>query len=477
MRAYEFNVSRGKDVATRLFYEAYEDAVLIPDLLLIYTDGLKGDKGTAVAWTTEESGMTEGARAFATPSTWSIVECEIFAIVAALRDVRLDFDGMVIIFSDCIPAIMCIAQMEPVGESAGMWDVLTPLFNRFKAVRICWIPGHRGIAGNEMSDTKAKEAVGGVLHAPHWDGVVLGLGHAMIAKELRSTEWAHWHTAEGHGYYGRTPKKPRHLRGLSRLDHYILLRIRSGTGVSGHDGCPGVDDRFHLVSCDKYLAKRPRFPTLFDDKRVPGWRDWWQSHFNLGLGIPSEHKDNDGVVTVCGNPFQRTVTQLINGTLSLFHIGTPDSRCTRCLLKSCNSSDKCKLPLKFAGGDGRQVALTWWPLTGPCGKCGNKANRVRVHLGRSHSCALYYFVPFWNNIVAQWDDSPMIDRNTTVLQWWSSQPGLCVCNWTSPAVVGNHLRLRDGQSCLERIVAMFEEWLSDGGRPGLDELNVVWRRG
>jgi len=125
--------------------------------------------------------MTEGARAFATPSSWSIVECEIFAVVAALRDVSLDFDGMIIIFSDCIPAIMCIARMEPEGESAGMWDVLTALFNRFNAVRICWIPGHYGIAGNEMSDAKAKEAVGGVLHVRNWAGVVLGLGHAMIA--------------------------------------------------------------------------------------------------------------------------------------------------------------------------------------------------------------------------------------------------------------------------------------------------------
>jgi len=179
-----FNVSKDKEMAKRLFYNAYEDAVLIPDLLLIYTDGSKSDKGTAVAWTTEECGMTEGARAFATPSTWSIVECEIFAIIAALRDVRLDYDGMILIFSDCIPAITCIAQMEPEGESAGMWDVLTPLFNRFSAIRFCWIPGHCGIAGNEMSDAKAKEAVGGVLHVRNWAGVVLGLGHAMIAREL-----------------------------------------------------------------------------------------------------------------------------------------------------------------------------------------------------------------------------------------------------------------------------------------------------
>jgi len=462
-----FNVSKGKELAARLFHEAYEEAVLIPDLLIIFTDCSKRDKGTAVAWTTEECGMTEGARAFATASSWSIMECEIFAIMAALRDVRSEFHGTIIIFSDCIPAIMCIEQMEPEGESAGMWDVWTPLFNHFSAVQLCWIPGHYGNAGNEMLDAKAKETVGGVLHLRNWAGVVLGLGHAMIARELRATEWAHWHTTQGHGYYDPSPKKPRHLGGLSRLDHDILLRIRSGTGVVGQDGCRGVEDRFHLTSCDRNLVKRPCFPTLFNDKRIPDWRDWWQSHVNLGVGIPSEHKDNHGVVTVCGNPFQRTVAQLINGTLGLFHLGDPDGRCTRCLLKGCSSGDRCMLPVKFIspGGGGRQVALTWWPNGGPCLECGSSAKIFRAHLRRFPGCALCYFVPFWYNVVHNWDELPVIDQNTAALQWWTSQPGVCVCDWTSPDVIGNHLRLRTGQSYLERIVAMFEVSTGDGGRP------------
>ena len=404
------------------------------------------------------------------------MECEIFAIIAAMRDVRLDYSGMIIIFSDCIPAIKCIAQMEPKGESAGMWDVLTPLFNRFSAVRICWIPGHFGIAGNEMSDAKAKEAVGGVLHVRNWAGIILGLGHTMMARELRSTEWNQWHVSEGHSYYGRMPKKPRHLRGLSRLDHYILLRIRSGTGVTGHDECPGVDDRFHLVSCDRYLAKRPSIPTLFNDKRVPVWRDWWQSHFNLGLGIPCEHKDNDGVITVCGNPFQRTVTQLVNGTLSLFHLGAPDDRCTRCLLKGCDGRDKCKLLLKFVEKRGRHVGLTSCPLVGPCGRCGSSAKIFRSHLGRFPECARYYFIPFWRNIVLGWDGLPTIDRNTAALQWWLGVSDLCVCGLDSPVLVGGHLRLRAGEGCVERIVSDFNEWSRSGGRPVLVGMDTVWRR-
>jgi len=195
------------------------------------------------------------------------------------------------------------------------------------------------------------------------------------------------------------------------------------------------------------------------------------------MGIPSEHIDNDGVVTVCGNPFQRTVTQLINGTLSLFHLGAPDSRCTRCLMKSCNGSDKCKLPLKFTGGSGKKVALSWWPVAGPCGQCGTSAKKFWDHLHQFPECAYHYFLPFWRDIIAKWDDLPVIDRNTAALQWWASQPGLCVCDWNSPDV-GNHLRLRAGQSCLEHIVTLFEVWMRDGGRPALHlGLEVVWRRG
>jgi len=451
-----FNVSEDKELAARKFYDAYEDAVLVPDLLLIYTDGSKSDKGTAVAWTTEECGMTEGARAFATPSTWSIVECEIFAIVAALRDVRLDFDGMIIIFSDCIPAIMCVARMESEGESAGMWEVLTPLFNRFSAVRICWIPGHNGIAGNVMSDAMAKKAVGGVLHARNWAGVVLGLGHAMIARELRAAEWSHWHTSEGHGYYDRTPKKPRHLRGLSRLDHYVLLRLRSGTDVVGHDGCQNADDRFHLTTCGKYLVKRRRFPTLFNDKRIAEWRDWWQSHFNLGMGIPSEHMDNDGVITVCGNPFQRTVTQLVDGTLTLVNLS---ENCLRCLREKCLGDGACRLPLTY-------IPSKWYWDSGDqvCGACNARVMEMGGHWNRKPGCASATKTLFWDRMRRDWDSMEDIWRRSLTIRWSLAEMRCvsCVCGKVfSPVNAGiiAHLRTSFGDRCLTTIRMRMEDWM------------------
>ena len=54
---------------------------------------------------------------------------------------------------------------------------------------------------------------------------------------------------------------------------------------------------------------------------------------------------------------------------------------------------------------------------------------------------------------------------------------MCVCDWTSPGVIGNHLRLRSGQSCLERIAVLFEAYVADGGSPTLEAMNVVWKRG
>jgi len=72
-------------------------------------------------------------------------------------------------------------------------------------------------------------------------------------------------------------------------------------------------------------------------------------------------------------------------------------------------------------------------------------------------------------------DLPAVDWNMTALQWWLSQSDWCICGLDSPAIVGSHLRLRAGEGCLERIVAGFGAWSSDGGHPVLMGMNMVWR--
>jgi len=76
---------------------------------------------------------------------------------------------------------MGIAQIESGGESAGIGGTLTLLLNRFSGVCIIWIPGYYGITGNEISDAKAQQVVGGVIQIRNWTGVVLCLSQARIA--------------------------------------------------------------------------------------------------------------------------------------------------------------------------------------------------------------------------------------------------------------------------------------------------------
>jgi len=42
-------------------------------------------------------------------------------------------------------------------------------------------------------------------------------------------------------YYRRRPKAAKYLRGLQRIDAYVLMQIRLGTDVQGHDQCPSRD--------------------------------------------------------------------------------------------------------------------------------------------------------------------------------------------------------------------------------------------
>src|SRR5207237_7899694 len=101
---------------------------------------------------------------------------------------------------------------------------------------------------------------------------------------------------------------PRHLRGLIRLDSYVLLRIGSGTGLVGYNDCEGKDTRHHWVECPRYDENRPDRNTLYKDLAVSAWKDWWVGHGWLRLGIPRHITEIDGELVVADNPFDETLT-------------------------------------------------------------------------------------------------------------------------------------------------------------------------
>jgi len=256
--------------------KGFEDWVLT-DELLVYTDGSKSAGGCGVSWVGFERGLELGRCGKAAPPSWSVVECELAAVLGALRMCAGSYTSVRVLL-DCRPAVMLLDKMMCDGDLAEMWDVFTPAFNAYSSVSIGWIPGHMNIGGNEWADFVVKAAVGRPVDAAFFDGLCFGIEHLMAAREDRRNELLEWHVAEGHSYYKRLPWSPVHLQGLTRMDFYVLIRICSGTGVLGHDDCVNNLAQFHLTESPRFGALGPTPDKLFVDKHIPHYRKWWVRH-------------------------------------------------------------------------------------------------------------------------------------------------------------------------------------------------------
>ena len=89
-----------------------------------------------------EGRMDGDAIGISVPGDWSIVECEVFVMLAGLRALPGSYAGAVIVFSDCIPAIQIIQSMLPDGDTAGVWEVFVETTHTLSRVEFVWIPGH-----------------------------------------------------------------------------------------------------------------------------------------------------------------------------------------------------------------------------------------------------------------------------------------------------------------------------------------------
>ena len=136
-----------------------------------------------------------------------------------------------------------------------------------------------------------------------------------------------WDKKEGHEYYRREPKKPTHMKGLSRVDYYVLIRLRSGADNRGHEECEKGDNRYHLIRCNKYDRPNLDEEDLYDDKRIPQWKEWWTRNEYLRMGIPMNMKEQQGVRVMFGNPFDNTIKINENGRVVKMKV---DQRCSKC---------------------------------------------------------------------------------------------------------------------------------------------------
>ena len=130
------------------FRQAHNDAEYI------FTDGSKSDSGVGCAFV--HSGV---AHEIKLSSRHSVFTAETLAILRAILYIRLRDSPKYVICTDSKSAVQAILADESVHPMIiDIQDLLHDLKEEGRECVVLWVPGHRGIHGNEVADMHAKQA-------------------------------------------------------------------------------------------------------------------------------------------------------------------------------------------------------------------------------------------------------------------------------------------------------------------------------
>jgi len=284
-----------------------------------------------MAWVMMEGDeLVEEEKGIRVPEDWDITKIEICAIGMALRDMKKLGKEKIRIMSDSMTGIEMIKEAKEEGDLQAIWEMITVGLNEWKEVEIVWVPGHKRIKGNEEADRVAKAYRNRKLNENRrWKSVDYLSNNTSLIKKWREEERLAWHHNGGHDYYEREPKMPNHMKNMTRLDYYVLMRIRSGADCAdkrGHEDCPNYEFRHHLALCQKYDKSRPELSGLYDDKKLDEWKQWWEDNEYQGMGIPTNTESHDDTRVIYGNSIDNTITIEKNGQVITEKV---DKRCRK----------------------------------------------------------------------------------------------------------------------------------------------------
>jgi len=125
------------------------------DSVHYFTDGSKGSDGVGCASVTYNA--TFRCRL---PHEASIFSAEMKAIEATVQHICQNRNRNCSIFSDSRSALQAIENMyssHPIVTSVR--DLIIKARSENKTIKLCWVPSHICVAGNELADTEARRAV------------------------------------------------------------------------------------------------------------------------------------------------------------------------------------------------------------------------------------------------------------------------------------------------------------------------------
>ena len=118
---------------------------------ILYTDGSKTENGVAFAVVGDGDAVSHRISGLA-----SVFTAELLAILQAVKQARTDYTESVTIITDSkssIQAITKLYQSNPIVN-----QIKNEIYDSKKSVKLCWVPSHIGVGGNEEADLKAREA-------------------------------------------------------------------------------------------------------------------------------------------------------------------------------------------------------------------------------------------------------------------------------------------------------------------------------
>ena len=183
-----------------------------------------------------------------------VFDAEVFAILQALRvfDERGQSGKEYTIFSDCQPAIQRARSDQPgLGQcwTCAIIEVASRPVARGNSIDIRWTPAHRGVRGNEVADSMAKEATGGqtrdVPDQIRWQASLPHLSRRATERRSETTaQWIRDHVRPERRYVppgglGFRKRAMRRVRKSTAQPYYQLMSGHAAIGSFLHDRMTG----------------------------------------------------------------------------------------------------------------------------------------------------------------------------------------------------------------------------------------------